>query len=86
MNYTITIYTIQYQNITISGFKNDRRTRTRYAPANAVVHARDIIGAELHAAVDADPALVAVAHVVVVIWTALTDAVVTALLAEAEVH
>ena len=58
----------------------------RHAPANAVVHTRDVIGAELHAAVDADPALVAVAHVVVVIGTALTVAVVTALLAEAEVN
>ena len=58
----------------------------KYTPANAAVHAGDVIGAALHATVDADPALVAVAHVVVVIWTALTDAVVTALLAEAEVH
>ena len=58
----------------------------KYTPANAVVHTRDVIGAALHAAVSANPALVAVAHVIVVIRTALTVAVVTALLAEAEVN
>ena len=58
----------------------------KHTPANAAVHTRDVIGAALHAAVGADPTLVAVAHVIVIIRTALTIAVVTALLTEAKVN